>query len=495
MFDRRRDRTSHNQRNQKSSTPRKYVPKVPGEVKKPLTTPPSSQAKEKVVSSVSLGTDQGQLQIAEEKALKSSESQIPMRPLKGSQRLSRSTFPHQAVSTDFNESKKETSSPVVERAGRGASASHSDVLSIRGYHQRVRFYSTAPVSRKVDPLEPIRQMAIELNSGQLSMELQERVDNLGNVSFRPDSYFEQTKDSRDCVREFFKFLLLRKEILEEIEKCIQSKQKYLSKGEEDVWPGCISFVTSTLDDKNVCFVALSRDAQGSDEKLLQLLDELAKDLNNGQKGRQSKYCYAVMMQTSKSFKGIMYELTGKTRTCAEYDFGSLLSALYEEFGKRLKVDGCVNAFLFNYEKETEIQYKKDMRGRTMATVTVRDNYNSSVKKRTNNNELAIQGNQKVTLIPCCSVCQHNKSSFLATLISFQEEGEKFRQIQRGSDILQEIETASERVSVSEKKSKRLSIGINDLKGTSMNGFLTSINSSLMLKQEEDDESQAIPVYS
>ncbi|WP_347252538.1 hypothetical protein, partial [Legionella sp.] len=114
---------------------------------------------------------------------------------------------------------------------------------------------------------------------------------------------------------------------------------------------------------------------------------------------------------------------------------------------------------------------------------------------TNNNELAIQGNQKVTLIPCCSVCQYNKSSFLATLISFQEEGEKFRQIQRGSDILQEIETASERVSVSEKKSKRLSIGINDLKGTSMNGFLTSINSSLMLKQEEDDESQAIPVYS
>uniref|UniRef100_UPI0032208969 hypothetical protein n=1 Tax=Legionella sp. TaxID=459 RepID=UPI0032208969 len=109
------------------------------------------------------------------------------------------------------------------------------------------------------------------------------------------------------------------------------------------------------------------------------LDELAKDLNNGQKGRQSKYSYAVMMQTSKSFKGIMYELTGKTRTCAEYDFGSLLSALYEEFGKRLKVDGCVNAFLFNYEKETEIQYKKDMRGRTMTTVTVRDNYNSSVK--------------------------------------------------------------------------------------------------------------------
>ncbi|ARG97704.1 hypothetical protein [Legionella micdadei] len=415
----------------------------------------------------------------------SSENKIPVSSLNNSDR-------HRTLLAE-----QEVVAPSSENQGKRPAypSSPSDVLSIRGYHRRVRFYSTAPVSQRIDPLAEIRQIAVELECADWSRELQERVSSLGSVSFKTDSYFVQTKDSRDCVREFFKFLIQRKEILKEIEKCIQSKQKFLSNGEEDVWPGCISFVTSMLDDKSVCFVALSRDANGSDTKLLKLLDELAKDLNLGQRGRQGKYCYAVVMETSRSFKTIMQGLTGKTRTCAEYDFGSLLSKLYVEYGKRLKVEGCSNAFLFHYEQETEIQYKKDMRGRTMTNVTVRDTYNSSVRRRAGNTEISIVGGQKVTLIPCCSVCQHNKSNFFAVLISFQEEGEKFRQIQRESDILQETEVASEQSSASEKKSKRLSTGITGLKGNSMNSFLTNVSPSLMMKQEEDDESQEILVYS
>lgn len=373
-------------------------------------------------------------------------------------------------------------------------SSRGDILDIRKNQKRVPILSVAPAIRRPDPISEIRQIATELRKSSWSDELKNQLFCLGNVSLRKESYFEQTKDSNNCVKEFFKTLVQQKEILNEVENLLHQKQQYLSSGNDNVWPGCITFLTCTLYDKNVCFIALSRDSHGGDKKLLDLLDNLAKDLNKYQKARNSKYFYAVVMDTSKSFKRIINALSRNTRTCAEYDMGSLLSKLYMEYGASLQIEGCSNAFLFNYKKETEVEYQKDMRGRTLAKVSVRDDYNASVNKRSKNVELAIGFGQKVTLIPCCSVCQNNKWVFLAALINFQQEGEKFRQVQGNNDIIPQNTTGLEQTPATEKKSRRLSSGINGLTGISMFGFLSVVNQDL-IEQEKDDGVEPIPVYS
>ncbi|KTD36731.1 hypothetical protein Lnau_1715 [Legionella nautarum] len=417
------------------------------------------------------------------------------------------------------------SAPKIMSLLRGAP---SDLLAPHRYHRRMPVRQVAPpIKVNVDPLNEIRQLSEQIASRKWNSDLQERIDNLGNVSSSPNAYFQQTRDSSNCVKEVFKYLVLRKEILEEIEKSVASKQENLYL--KDVWPGCISFITATLNNQKVCFIAVSRAAikrnnkssaektPAPDEKLLQLLDELAQDLNKGIAGRgKDNYRYAVVMDTSQTFKQMIKQLSGNTRTCAEYDFGALLSKLYSEYGQALKVEGCSNAFLFNYSKELEVKYSKGMKGATIARETVRSTYNSSVKKRSGNIELSIQGGHKATLIPCCSVCQSNKSYFIATLISFQEEGEKFRQMQRESAKLEitdfdseEAEIEEEKVSdkdvitdvkaeVTERKAKyRLSTGMVELRksGISMCGFLNSIGQNNKSNfEQEDSESHSIPVY-
>jgi hypothetical protein len=390
-----------------------------------------------------------------------------------------------------------------------------NLLAPNRFHQRMPIRQVAPpIKVAVDPLEEVRQLSTQIASRNWDYELEKRVANLGNVSPSPNAYFKQTRASNNCVKEFYRYLVIRKEILEEIEKSLASKQKNLHSN--DVWPGCISFITATLNDEKVCFVAVSRAAikkdssEVPDAKLLELLDELARDLNRGLTARgEENYRYAVVMDTSQTFKQMIKQLSGSTRTCAEYDFGALLSKLYAEYGQALKVEGCSNAFLFNYSKELEIKYSKGMKGGTIIKETVRDTYNPSVKKRSDNVEVSIQGGHKATLIPCCSVCQSNKSHFIATLISFQEEGEKFRQVQRESakieisnlDSQEEPEAyASEKQDeVTEVKAKvpervakyRLSTGIAELRGLSMGGFLSTIGQSKF--EQEEAESQSIPV--
>lgn len=397
--------------------------------------------------------------------------------------------------------------------------SPGDFLAPNRFRQRMPVREVAPpIKVAVDPLKEVRQLSTQIASPNWNSSLEKRVANLGNVSPSPNAYFTQTRDSNGCVKEFYKYMIIRKKILEEIEKSLASKQKNLESN--DVWPGCISFITATLNDEKVCFIAVSRAAiknkessEVPDAKLLELLDELAQDLNKGLMARgKDNYRYAVVMDTSQTFKQMIKQLSGSTRTCAEYDFGALLSKLYAEYGQALKVEGCSNAFLFNYSKELEVKYSKTMKGATIVKETARDNYNSSVKKRSGNTEVSIQGGHKATLIPCCSVCQSNKSHFIATLISFQEEGEKFRQVQRESAKIEitnldsEEEPEEEEAEVSEKQEKvtelkdevtqrvakyRLSTGIAELRGLSMGSFLSTIGQSKF--EQEEAEPLSIPV--
>lgn len=331
----------------------------------------------------------------------------------------------------------------------------------------------------VGSINYIKQLSAALDSGTMSDDIREKINNLGNVSESKLSYFDSTRASKACAKEFFGLLVTRKEIMTAIQEGVKGRQDHLN--QDDVWPGCISFVTAKLNGISVCFVALSRAADKSDTLLLEYIDELAVDLNRGQKARQDEFYYAVVKETSTGFKNTIRAITNNTRTCAEYDFGALLSKIFVECGTSLQVEGCTNAFLFDYAKETEVSYGKTSGGKTIIKTKVLDTYDPSVKKRSDNTELTIKGGKKLTIIPCCQVCQSNKNAFLSTLISSQEEGEQFRRIQQ------------ERDTMIKKKSKRLSTGIEGYQGASMIGFLGNVCKIPTLLLEEKIESKTITV--
>jgi hypothetical protein len=300
------------------------------------------------------------------------------------------------------------------------------------------------ISKKEESLRQITLLRNQLaqanhnyNSDNLDTDTVAKLNNLGNVYELPEYYFGKSDACKDIAKFFLNHMLMDEEfnIIEKINAGLVNKRDQLNQNQ--VWPNCISFITTIYNETNVnannkriCFIAVSGLSNEVTKKnvLMDALDLLAIKLNKGAASRgANNYLYAVIKENSLSFNGYLAEVLEKMRHCAEYDFGALLAKLFLAGGEHLKVEGASNCALYFYESgmTNRTHHGYNNSSKTISTTNQSSSENSSINKHNKSDSFIIRSHNKtyqVNLMPCCSRCQQNKDTFIATLIHFQEKG-------------------------------------------------------------------------
>lgn len=278
---------------------------------------------------------------------------------------------------------------------------------------------------------------------QLDAIYQQQLNELGNVVLQGTRlYFEESKASKDCAKRFFTLLLNDKEAMREIKNQLDNKKKNLQKyDDEKVAASCISFVTADLAGTPVCFIAVSRARKEGkklreDKKLLDELNRIAIQATHYRSIHNDIYTYIVIQEDSSDFKKIIKHETGDTRTCAEYDYGSVLKKLFEQYGTQLRVEGVVNCKMYEFGNTVKYNYSRQMNGQLIARpqkiATAEDKVFTSHKE---SRKLVLRNmptHQEIFMMDCCSTCQGNKDAFIAALYCAQQEGKLAQSVQSTS---------------------------------------------------------------
>jgi hypothetical protein len=250
---------------------------------------------------------------------------------------------------------------------------------------------------------------------------------LGAVSDHPLRYFDISRDSIACAKLFFSefFTEYKAVLLSKYSK--EAKEAEIAQVKKVRFPGVISFVTASINDKKVCFIFKSPNKIQVNPQISATIDRLNK------KAQQYEF---IFITTGVNYKKYQQYLTlasslllKKTlndveigRPCVEKIFIPFLMHLYATYGKKLRVTGALNCLFFPYSN-------KDMRN-------VNDQYRirqffSSLESKKSEEVLNLEflglnnilyrdakGEQqscRILEVPCCGVCTMLRDINLALL--------------------------------------------------------------------------------